>query len=158
MKPPEASSGYARNVCNLNNANSTEINKDTPHAVIDFIPEQVKILRESRYGASMRLGSYPAILTKGSLIHKLYGGKNKVHERHRHRYEVNPGYIDTIEKHGLIFSGRSPDGVLMEFMELPKHPYFVATQAHPEFKSRPMKPSPMFDGLIKAAKKNRKGH
>jgi len=146
---------YARNVCGLKNANSTEIDKDTPHAVIDFIPEQVKILRESRYGASMRLGSYPAILTKGTLIHELYG-KNKVHERHRHRYEVNPEYIETLEKHGLIFSGRSPDRVLMEFMELPDHPYFVATQAHPEFKSRPMKPSPMFDGLIKATKKKEK--
>jgi len=146
---------YARNVCGLKNANSTEVDKDTPHAVIDFIPEQVKILRESRYGASMRLGSYPAILTKGTLIHELYG-KNKVHERHRHRYEVNPEYIEKLEKQGLLFSGRSPDGLLMEFMELPDHTYFVATQAHPEFKSRPMKPSPMFDGLIKAAKKKEK--
>ena len=146
---------YARNVCGLKNANSTEVDKDTPHAVIDFIPEQVKILRETRYGASMRLGSYPAILTKGTLIHELYG-KNKVHERHRHRYEVNPEYIEKLEKQGLIFSGRSPDGLLMEFMELPDHTYFVATQAHPEFKSRPMKPSPMFDGLIKAAKKKEK--
>ncbi len=146
---------YARNVCGLKNANSTEIDKDTPYAVIDFIPEQVKILRESRYGASMRLGSYPAILTKGTLIHELYG-KNTVHERHRHRYEVSPEYIEKLEKQGLLFSGRSPDGVLMEFMELPDHPYFVATQAHPEFKSRPMKPSPMFDGLIKATKKKEK--
>jgi CTP synthase len=146
---------FARNVCGLKNADSTEVDKNTPYAVIDVIPEQVKILRESRYGASMRLGSYPAILKKGTLIQKLYG-KNKVHERHRHRYEVNPEYIETLEKHGLIFSGRSPDGVLMEFMELPDHPYFVATQAHPEFKSRPMKPSPMFDGLIKAAKKKEK--
>ena len=146
---------YARNVCGLKNADSTEVDKNTPYAVIDFIPEQVKILRESRYGASMRLGSYPAVLTKGTLIQKLYG-KNKVHERHRHRYEVNPEYVETLEKQGLIFSGRSPDGVLMEFMELPNHPFFVATQAHPEFKSRPMKPSPMFDGLIKAAKKKEK--
>jgi len=145
---------YARNVCGLKNADSTEVDKNTPYAVIDFIPEQVKILQESRYGASMRLGSYPAVLTKGTLIQKLYG-ENKVHERHRHRYEVNPEYIETLEKQGLIFSGRSPDGVLMEFMELPNHPFFVATQAHPEFKSRPMKPSPMFDGLIKAAKKKR---
>lgn len=145
---------YARNVCGLKNADSTEVDKNTPYAVIDFIPEQVKILQESRYGASMRLGSYPAVLTKGTLIQKLYG-ENKVHERHRHRYEVNPEYVETLEKQGLIFSGRSPDGVLMEFMELPNHPFFVATQAHPEFKSRPMKPSPMFDGLIKVAKKKR---
>jgi len=102
----------------------------------------------------MRLGAYPAILKKGTLIHKLYG-KNKVFERHRHRYEVNPKYVDIIEKHGMIFSGRSPDGILMEFMELPDHPYFVGTQAHPEFKSRPLNPSPMFDGLIKAAIKKK---
>ncbi len=147
---------YAQNVCNLKDAHSKEVDKKAQHPVIDFIPGQVNIIRESRYGATMRLGAYPAILTKGSLIHKLYGEKNKVHERHRHRYEVNPEYIETLEKHGLIFSGRSPDGVLMEFMELPDHPYFVATQAHPEFKSRPMKPAPLFDGLIKAAKKRGK--
>jgi len=122
--------------------------------VIDFIPDQVKILQESRYGATMRLGTYPAVLKKGSLVHKLYG-ENKVYERHRHRYEVNPEYVEQLEKCGLVFSGRSPDGVLMEFMEVPGHPYFVATQAHPEFKSRPMKPSPLFDGLIQAAKKKK---
>ncbi|MCE7738875.1 MAG: hypothetical protein GPJ50_05820 [Candidatus Heimdallarchaeota archaeon] len=143
---------YARNVCNLKNAHSTEADKKTPYPVIDFIPEQVKILQESRYGATMRLGAYPAILKQGTLIQKLYG-KNKVYERHRHRYEVNPEYVKKMEKCGIVFSGCSPDGVLMEFMELPDHPYFVATQAHPEFKSRPMKPSPLFDGLIKAAKK-----
>ena len=145
---------YARNVCDMKGANSTEVDKDTKYPVIDFIPEQVKIVSESRYGATMRLGAYPAILKKGSLIHKLYG-KNKVSERHRHRYEVNPEYVDVIEKHGLLFSGKSPNGVLMEFMEIPDHPYFVGTQAHPEFKSRPMKPAPMFDGLIKATKKKR---
>jgi len=143
---------YAQNVCKLKDANTVEVDKKSPHPVIDFIPEQVTILNESRYGATMRLGAYPAVLKKDSLVHALYG-KNKAYERHRHRYEVNPKYIETLEKHGLIFSGRSPDGVLMEFMELPNHPYFVATQAHPEFKSRPMKPSPLFDGLIKAAKK-----
>jgi len=143
---------YAQNVCNLKDAHSKEVDKKTQHPVIDFIPDQVNILQESRYGATMRLGAYPAILKKGSLVHKLYG-KNKVSERHRHRYEVNPEYIETLEEKGLVFSGRSPNGVLMEFMELPGHPYFVATQAHPEFKSRPMKPSPLFDGFIKAAKK-----
>jgi CTP synthase len=104
----------------------------------------------------MRLGAYPAILKKGTLIHELYG-KSKVFERHRHRYEVNPEYIDILEEKNLVFSGKSPDGVLMEFLELTDHPYFVATQAHPEFKSRPMNPSPLFNGLIKAAiKKNTK--
>jgi len=146
---------YARNKCNLKNAHSTEIDKKTQHPVIDFIPEQVKILQDSRYGATMRLGAYPAVLKKGTLVHKLYNQK-KVYERHRHRYEVNPDYVEQLEKCGLVFSGISPDGVLMEFMEIPNHPYFVATQAHPEFKSRPMKPSPLFDGLIKAAKKKKK--
>ncbi|MCK4348331.1 MAG: CTP synthase [Thermoplasmatales archaeon] len=143
---------YARNVCNLEDANSSEIDKKTTHPVIDFIPEQVNILQESRYGATMRLGAYPAILKKGTIVQKLYG-KNKIYERHRHRYEVNPEYVDILEKEGLVFSGRSPDRILMEFMELPDHPYFVATQAHPEFKSRPMKPAPLFEGLINAAKK-----
>jgi len=143
---------FARNVCNLEKANTTENDPKTPHPVIDFIPEQIKLIRESRYGATMRLGAYPAILKKGSLIKKLYG-KDKISERHRHRYEVNPKYIDILEKNGLVFSGRSPDGVLMEFMELSDHPFFVGTQGHPEFKSRPMNPSPMFDGLIKACLK-----
>ncbi|HEC86532.1 MAG TPA: CTP synthase [Thermoplasmatales archaeon] len=143
---------YARNVCNLKNANSTEVDKNTPHPVITFIPEQIKILHESRYGATMRLGAYPAHLKKGTRVYELYGKKDVVYERHRHRYEVNPEYVNILEKHGLVFSGVSPDGVLMEFMELPDHKYFVATQAHPEFKSRPMKPAPLFNGLIKAAK------
>jgi CTP synthase len=145
---------YARNVCGLKDANTTEVDKNTSNPVIDFIPEQVKLLRDSRYGATMRLGSYPAILAKGSLMQKLYG-QNTVNERHRHRYEVNPKYVEALEKSGLVFSGKSPDGILMEFMELPNHPYFVGTQAHPEFKSRPMKPAPLFDGLIKAAKNKR---
>jgi CTP synthase len=87
-------------------------------------------------------------------VHSLYG-KTKIFERHRHRYEVNPNYVKILEDNGLIFSGKSPDGVLMEFMEIPNHPYFVATQAHPEFKSRPLKPAPLFDGFVKAAIKNR---
>ncbi|UCB58011.1 MAG: CTP synthase (glutamine hydrolyzing) [Thermoplasmatales archaeon] len=143
---------YARNMCGLMKAHTTEIDKKASHPVIDVIPEQVTILQESRYGATMRLGAYPAILKKGSIVQKLYDSE-KVSERHRHRYEVNPEYVEKIERSGLVFSGRSPDGILMEFMELPKHPYYVATQAHPEFKSRPLKPSPLFDGFIKAAKK-----
>jgi CTP synthase len=143
---------YARNMCEMKEAHTTEVDKKSPYPVIDFIPEQVKIVLESRYGATMRLGAYPAILKKGTRIQKLYN-QNKVYERHRHRYEVNPDYVKKLEDCGILFSGRSPDGVLMEFMEIPDHPYFVGTQAHPEFKSRPMKPAPMFDGLIKAAKK-----
>jgi CTP synthase len=145
---------YAQNICGIEKSHSTEVDKKTPHPVIDFIPDQVKIVQESRYGATMRLGAYPAILKKGTIVHKLYG-ENKVYERHRHRYEVNPEYVDKLEKDGLVFSGRSPDGILMEFMEIPDHPYFVGTQAHPEFKSRPLKPAPLFDGLIKAVKKRK---
>ncbi len=145
---------YAQNICGIENSHSTEVDKKILHPVIDFIPDQIKIVQESRYGATMRLGAYPAILRKGSIVHKLYG-ENKVYERHRHRYEVNPEYVEKLEKCGLVFSGRSPDGILMEFMEIPGHPYFVATQAHPEFKSRPLKPAPLFDGLIKAAKKKK---
>jgi CTP synthase len=143
---------FARNACNMKGAHSTEVDKETIYPVIDFIPDQVKILQESRYGATMRLGAYPAVLKKGTAVRNLYGTA-KASERHRHRYEVNPELVKELEKCGLVFSGRSPDGILMEFMELPEHPYFVATQAHPEFKSRPMKPSPLFDGLIKVAKK-----
>jgi len=146
---------YAQNVCGLTEAHSKEVIKDTKYPVIDFIPEQVNILQESRYGATMRLGSYPAILKKGTKVQELYG-LTEVEERHRHRYEVNPDFVKTLEDGGLVFSGHSPDGVLMEFLELPDHPFFVATQAHPEFKSRPIKPAPLFDGFIKAAIKKKR--
>lgn len=148
---------YARDVCGMENANSTEIDQNTKFPVIDILPEQKRLLEEEKYGATMRLGAYPAVLNKGSLACSLYG-KERVSERHRHRYEVNPDYITNLEKGGLVFSGKSPDRKLMEFLELNNHPYFLATQAHPEFKSRPMKPSPLFDGLIKAALNNSKNH
>jgi CTP synthase len=141
---------YARNICNIKEADSREIDKHTSYAVVDFIPDQVNIIQESRYGATMRLGAYPAILKEGSLVYSLYG-KNKISERHRHRYEVNPEYVPLLEEQGMVFSGKSPDGVLMEFLEIPDHPFFIATQSHPEFKSRPMKPAPLFDGFIQAA-------
>ncbi len=148
---------YAQNVCELTGAHSKEVIKDTKYPVIDFIPEQVNILQESRYGATMRLGSYPAILKENTLVHELYS-KTEVEERHRHRYEVNPAFVTTLEEGGLVFSGHSPDGILMEFLELPNHPFFVATQAHPEFKSRPLKPAPLFDGFIKAAIKKKRNN
>ena len=141
---------FARNVCGLEGANTTEVDRRTPHPVIDILPEQKKNIEDSNYGATMRLGAYPANLRKGTLVWKLYG-KEVVYERHRHRYEVNPDYIPILEKHGLVFSGISPDRRLMEFSEFPQHKFFVGTQAHPEFKSRPLRPSPLFDGLIKAA-------
>lgn len=140
---------FARNVCGLKNANSTEVDSKTPDPVIDILPEQRKILDK---GGTMRLGAYPANLKKGSVVSKLYGS-SKISERHRHRYEVNPKYHSILKKYGLVLSGMSPSKRLVEFIELPKdkHKYFVATQAHPEFKSRPNKPHPLFDGLIKAA-------
>ena len=140
---------FARNVCGLEDANSTEIEPDCKNPVIDILPEQEDI---KSLGGNMRLGAWPALLKKDSLLNKLYE-KDKIFERHRHRYEVNPKYIDIIQSNGLVFSGVSPSRKLMEFLELPGHPYFVATQAHPEFKSRPLKPSPVFDGLIKAVLK-----
>jgi CTP synthase len=141
---------FARNVCNLKDANSTEFNPETHYPVIDILPEQKKLMEESKYGATMRLGSYPAILKEGSLVWKVYGKQKEVRERHRHRFEVNPEFHQILQENGLVFSGVSPDGRLVEFIEIEDHPYFVATQAHPEFKSRPLKPAPLFDGLIKA--------
>jgi len=142
---------FARNMCKLHDANSTEFNPKTKYPVIEYLPEQLKI---KSMGGTMRLGSYPAILKPDSKIRKLYG-KNQIAERHRHRYEVNPEYHQILQKNGLIFSGNSPDKKLVEFIELANHPYFVATQAHPEFKSRPIKPHPLFLGFIGAAIKNR---
>ncbi|RLG17235.1 CTP synthetase [Nanoarchaeota archaeon] len=143
---------FARNVCGLKGAHTTEIDSKTPHPVIDIIPKQKELIEKKMYGATMRLGSWPAVLKKGSLVHKLYG-KEVVEERHRHRYEVNPKYVKVLEKAGLLFSGRSPDGNLMEFLEIPGHRFFVATQAHPEFKSRPLRPHPLFLGFIRACLK-----
>ena len=104
----------------------------------------------------MRLGAWTAVLKRNSIVHKIYG-KEKISERHRHRYEVNPKYIEVLEKSGLVFSGISPDGILMEFIELPEHRFFVATQAHPEFKSRPTKPHPLFVAFLKACKELKNG-
>jgi CTP synthase len=141
---------HARNVCGMEKANSTEFDSSTKYPVIDFIPEQANIVKESKYGGTMRLGAYPAVLKDGSVVKNLYNNDN-ISERHRHRYEVNPEFIESLEKGGLTFSGRSPSGVLMEFIELKDHPFFVATQAHPELKSRPLSPAPLFVGLVKAA-------
>lgn len=145
---------FARDVCGMKDANSTEFDKATANPVIDIIPEQAEIIGQEKYGGTMRLGAYPALLRRGTLVERLYG-KERVSERHRHRYEVNPGYIAALEGKGLVFSGRSPDGRLMEFVELGGHPFFVATQAHPELKSRPLDPAPLFLGLVKAATENR---
>ncbi|MBI1839128.1 MAG: gamma-glutamyl-gamma-aminobutyrate hydrolase family protein, partial [Candidatus Colwellbacteria bacterium] len=143
---------YARGMLNLKGANTTENDKKTSYPVIDVMPEQKKNLKESNYGATMRLGAYPAELKKGTIAERAYG-KTKISERHRHRYEVNPLYVDKLQKKGLVFSGVSPDRRLMEIMELPKdkHPFFVGTQFHPELKSRPLAPHPLFREFMRAA-------
>ncbi|MCK5334496.1 MAG: gamma-glutamyl-gamma-aminobutyrate hydrolase family protein, partial [Candidatus Aenigmarchaeota archaeon] len=140
---------YARSAAGMTGAHSTEIDAKTQYPVIDILESQKKNLEDENYGASMRLGAYPAVLKKGTVVHGLYGKEN-VSERHRHRYEVNPNYIEKLESAGLVFSGASPDGRLMEFIELPKHKFFTATQAHPEFNSRPLEPHPLFLGFVKA--------
>ncbi|MBI4021136.1 MAG: CTP synthase [Candidatus Aenigmarchaeota archaeon] len=145
---------FARNVCGLKGAHTTEIDKHAPHPVIDILAEQRKNIEESNYGATMRLGEYPATLKAGTLVHRLYGTQ-VAKERHRHRYEVNPAYIDRLEKAGLNFSGVSADRKLMEYIELPDHPFFVATQAHPEFTSKALKPNPLYLGFIRACLERR---
>jgi len=140
---------FARNVCGLKNANSTEFDEKTPHPVIDVLPEQKQVLARNRYGASMRLGNYPAIIKKDSKLYQIYK-KSVVVRRHRHRYEVNPAYHDVLQKHGLVFAALSPNKKLVEFIELRDHAFFFATQAHPEFSSRFEKPEPLFQAFLKA--------
>jgi len=143
---------FARHVCGLKAAYTTEIDKETKYPVIDIMPEQKKILEDKNYGATMRLGAYPAAITMRTQAFSAYK-KHLISERHRHRWEVNPEYIETLEKSGLVFSGKSPDGRLMEIAELSKteHPFFLGTQFHPEFKSRPLEPHPLFREFVGAA-------
>jgi CTP synthase len=159
---------YARTVLGLTDATTAEIDPAAVHPVIDIMPDQKKKLAEGNYGGSMRLGSYPAELKKGSIAHEAYGTETII-ERHRHRYEVNPAYIEQIEKGiaatagkpavaGLVFSGTSPDKTLMEIAELPRkiHPFFLGAQFHPEFLARPLRPHPLFTEFVKAAIKQAK--
>ena len=143
---------FARNVVGLTGATSSEFEPAAQHPVIATMAEQVAKLENSEMGGTMRLGLYEAKLQSGSIVEELYGASSAT-ERHRHRYEVNNSYRDQIAKQGLVFSGTSPDGNLVEYVELPReiHPFYVGTQAHPEFKSRPTRPNPLFFGLIKAA-------
>ena len=141
---------FARNVCGLKDAHTTEINPKTKHPVIHLMPEQLKHLARKLYGATMRLGAYPAKLEKDSLAAKAYGVA-RISERHRHRYEFNNDYRARLEKKGMRFSGTSPDGELVEIIELKGHPFFVGVQFHPEFKSRPLAPHPLFIAFVKAA-------
>ena len=141
---------YARNVLKWKDADTAEINHAAEHLVIDIMPDQKIKLDGGQYGASMRLGAYDAVIEKGTIAYKAYG-KTEISERHRHRYEVNPTYVEEIKKAGLTFSGKSQNGKLMEIAELPKsvHPFFLGTQFHPEFLARPLDPHPLFTEFIK---------
>lgn len=143
---------YARNVCGFEGVHTEEVEENPIHPVIHLLPEQKNVKSK---GATMRLGSYPCTIANGTIAHKLYG-KSKITERHRHRYEVNNDYREKLIECGMVISGVSPDYRLVEMIELPEHPFFVATQAHPEFKSRPDRPHPLFKGLVKAILKARK--
>jgi CTP synthase len=142
----------ARNVMGLTDANSTEFDPSTPHPVIDLMASQEDV---EEMGGTMRLGLYAAKLTEGSKVRALYGTE-LVYERHRHRWEVNNKYRKDLEGAGMMLSGLSPDDNLVEYIELIDHPFFVGTQAHPELRSRPDRPHPLFSGLIEAAVKLRR--
>ena len=145
---------YARNVLGLKDAHTHEINPKAKHLIIDVMEDQKEKLKKGQYGGTMRLGTYPCVLKKGTVAKKIYKADN-IDERHRHRYEVNPEYIDALEDAGLVFSGKSPSGVLMEIAELPQkdHPFFIGAQFHPEFLARPLDPHPIFSAFIKASSK-----
>ena len=145
---------FARHVIGYTDANSSELAPDTAHPVIDLMPEQKNV---TDLGGTMRLGAYPCILKKDSKAYQLYG-REQIFERHRHRYEVNNEYRDIYEAKGMELSGVSPDGHIVEMIELKDHPYYVATQAHPEFKSRPNHAHPLFAGLVKAAAEHTSNH
>jgi len=138
---------WARNQAGLSGATSAELDAHTPHPVIHLLPEQQDVVD---LGGTMRLGVYPCRLTPGTLAHRLYGDA-VVYERHRHRYEFNMGYRAEMEKNGFVISGTSPDGTLVELIELKNHPWFLACQFHPEFQSKPNQPHPLFKGFISAA-------
>ncbi|WP_304129066.1 CTP synthase, partial [Gemella sanguinis] len=142
---------FARNVCGLTGAHSSELDPNTPYPIINLLPDQENVVE---MGGTLRLGSYPCTLTEGSQAHKEYGEIN-ITERHRHRYEFNNFYRERLTNKGLVLSGVSPDGRLVEIVELPEHPWFVAGQFHPEFKSRPEKAHPLFAGFIKASLENK---
>jgi CTP synthase len=139
---------FARNVCGLEGANSTEFDPAAKDPVIDLLPEQKNV---TDMGGTMRLGAQPCHLTPGTLAAKAYDNAEVVYERHRHRYEVNPAYHEILTKHGMVFSGMSPNGRLVEIFELPDHPFFIAGQFHPELKSRPTRPHPLYRDFVGAA-------
>jgi CTP synthase len=143
---------YARNVAKLSGAHTVEINNMAKHAIIDVMPDQKEKIENKKFGGTMRLGAYPCYLKRGTIARKSYK-QEMVSERHRHRYEVNPNFIEKMEKAGLVFSGVSPDKRLMEIAELPQkdHPFMLGTQFHPEFQARPLSPHPLFTAFLKAS-------
>jgi len=141
---------FARNVAGLSDATSTEFNPNTENPVIDLLEEQKNI---KEMGGTMRLGAYPCILKKGTISYRAYK-REKIYERHRHRYEFNNKYRKILEEKGLIYAGIYPEKDLVEIIEIKNHPFFVATQFHPEFKSKPFKPHPLFSAFIKASLEN----
>jgi CTP synthase len=145
---------YARNVCGMEGANSSEFDPDTRYPVIDLLPEQRQI--EDR-GGTLRLGADPVALSEGTRARSAYGDQAVIYERHRHRYEVNPSLRRRIEDAGLVASGQSPNGRLVEIVELPDHPFYCASQFHPEFKSRPTRPQPLFREFVGAAVRHARG-
>ena len=142
---------FARHSVGLTKANSTEFDPESPHPVIDIMPDQIGVEK----GGTMRLGHYPCQIVPGTLASEVYG-EELVYERHRHRYEVNNGYRDALSQSGMVFSGTSPDGRLVEIAELKDHPFFIGSQFHPEFKSRPLRPHPLFRGFVRACRSLRK--
>ena len=146
---------FARNVANIKDAQTTEIDPKTKNPIFDLMPEQKVLMKENRYGGSMRLGAYLCKLIKGTKAYNAYG-QEEISERHRHRFEFNNDYRDILSNKGLIISGVNPERDLVEIVELKDHPFFVGTQFHPEFKSRPLKPHPLFKEFVKAAIKNHK--
>ncbi len=148
---------YARNVLKLKDANTREVNENAKDVVIDVMEDQKAKIENKKMGGSMRLGAYPAVLKKGTVAERAYKSTSII-ERHRHRYEVNNLYREALERAGLVFSGVSPDGTLCEIAELPssKHPFFLGTQFHPEFKARPLSPHPLFTAFIKACQKGKR--
>ena len=148
---------FAKNVLRLKSSSTAEIEPGAAHIVVDVMPDQKEKIKNGDMGGTMRLGEYPAALAKDSIAARAYGAR-RVSERHRHRYEVNPAYIERLRKGGIVFSGTSPDGTLMEIMELPEktHPFFVGVQFHPEFHARPLSPHPLFTAFVKASYKRKK--
>jgi CTP synthase len=143
---------FARNVCKIKDATSTEFDPKAKNPLIDLMEEQKETIKKHQYGATMRLGAWNCKINKGTISQKAYKTEN-ISERHRHRYEVNNKYLDQLTSKGLVVAGVNPEKGLVEIIELKDHPFFVATQFHPELKSRPLSPHPLFNEFIKAASK-----